>query len=184
MAHLTGTQGGTPRRRVRLLVTSLAFVAISVAVLAVASPALAQTPTFTDVTAFGGDQLDLNVSFTEVGLQPSQSVDYTLTANATWIVTCDTPRGRPTGKRAVLANLPQSDSLTFSADSSGTVTGLFNYIFDFGGANPGPSCPGHLQFGPPECVIYDTIVLTDTTNNVSHPIAGTIASPDQVGGRC
>jgi hypothetical protein len=183
MAHLTVTQGGTSRRKVRLLVTSLAFVTICAAVLALSSPALAQTPTFTEVNVYGGDQLDLNVSFTEVGLEPGESVDYTLTASATLKIACLSPSGRTTGKSAVLANQPQSVSATFLADASGTVTApqIVDYLEDLTG--PPPSCPGHLQNGS-ECAIYRQIVLTDMTNNVSYPIAGTIASPDHLGGRC
>jgi hypothetical protein len=157
--------------------------AVALAVVVLASPAAAQTPMFTDVTVYGGDQLDLNVSFTEVGLQPGGSVDYTLTANATLIVTCASSSGQLTGKRLVLPNQPQSVSATFVADASGTVTApqIVDYLNDL--TQPPPPCPGHLQYGA-ECAIYDTIVLTDTTNNVSYPIAGTIASPDRLGGRC
>jgi hypothetical protein len=156
--------------------------AVALAVVVLASPAAAQTPMFTDVTAFGGDQLDLNVSFTEVGLEPGGSVDYTLTASATLKVTCMTSSGQTTGKTLVLANQPQSASSTFSADASGTITGeMTNFLDNL--TQPVPFCPGHLQFGD-ECVIYSTIVLTDMTNNVSYPIAGTITSTDHLGGRC
>ena len=176
MIRVTVTQGGTLRRRVRLLVTSLAFVAISVAVLALASPALAQTPSFSNVTVYGGDQLDLNVEFTETGLESGATIDYSLDAVADVTFTCYAGVHQ-TGKRTVSRNQPQSFPFTQQADASGTVSGVFNgYLSSF--TQP-PPCPGPLVVGS-ESVTYRQITLTDVTSGVQVAIPGTITSTDHV----
>jgi hypothetical protein len=162
------------RRKVRssVWVTSLAFAAISVAVLAIASPALAQTPTFTDVNAYGGDQLDLNVDFTETGLEPGATISYSLDAVADITFTCFSG-SHATGKRIVLQNQPASYPVTLQADASGTVNGTIN-----GYPITPPSCPGHLA-GISTSVTYSQITLADATNGVQTAIPGTVTSTDR-----
>jgi hypothetical protein len=174
MTQVTGTQGGT-LRKARPFITSLAFVVISVAVLALASPALAQTPTFTDVNVYGGDQLDLNVQFTETGLEPGATVDYELNAVADITFTCFGTNGA-TGKHVVLRDQPASFQVTQQADPNGSLSATINgYLPEL--SIPPPSCPGHLQ-GVSTSVTYRQIALSDLTNGVEVGIVGTITSTD------
>ena len=163
-----------PRLGRKRLVAPLAVVVIALALIA---PALAQTPTFSNVSAFGGDQLDLNVTFVETGLEPGATISYSIDAVADLTVTCSSSR-HVAGVKARLTDQPVSFTRTQQADANGMVDGLINGYLPTAVTGLPPSCPGHLNAGPPESVTYKDITLTDTTNGIQIPIAGTVTSTD------
>jgi hypothetical protein len=162
-----------PRLARKGLVAPLAVVVIALALIA---PALAQTPTFSSVSAFGGDQLDLNVTFVETGLEPGATISYSIDAVADLTVTCSSSQ-HVTGVKARLTDQPVSFTSTQQADANGMVDGSITGFLPTAVTEP-PSCPGHLTAGPPESVTYRDITLTDTTNGIQTPIAGTVTSTD------
>ena len=163
-----------PRLARKGLVAPLAVVVIALALIA---PALAQTPTFSSVSAFGGDQLDLNVTFVETGLEPGAAISYSMDAIADLTATCSSSH-HVTGTTVRLTDQPVSFTFTQQADANGMVDALFNGYLPVVLTEPLPSCPGHLSAGPPESVTYKDITLTDTTNGIQTPIAGTVTSTD------
>jgi hypothetical protein len=163
-----------PRLGRKGLVAPLAVVVIALALIA---PALAQTPTFSSVGAFGGDQLDLNVTFVETGLEPGATISYSIDALADLTATCSSSH-HVTGTKVGLTDQPVSFTTTQQADANGMVDGSFTGYLPEVIIDPLPSCPGHLNAGPPESVTYKDITLTDTTNGIQTPIAGTVTSTD------
>jgi hypothetical protein len=163
-----------PRLGRKGLVAPLAVVIIALALI---GSALAQTPTFSSVSAFGGDQLDLNVTFVETGVEPGATISYSMDAVADLTATCSSSH-HVTAATVRLTDQPVSFTFTQQADANGMVDGLFNGYLAVVLTEPLPSCPGHLSAGPPESVTYKDITLTDTTNGIQAPIAGTVTSTD------
>jgi hypothetical protein len=151
------------KRLIVLLGASLA------AFLAMAAPAYAASPHFISASA----QLDgtnLKVSFKEAGLGTNQNITYVATADSTVTYVCVNRGGaNPSASNKTTLSGPVSATGTFSSGKNGQVTASLTV------SPPGPggfTCPKGQSLETAQ-VSYTNVAVTDTTNGVSEPVAGT-----------
>src|SRR5215213_7693861 len=152
---------------------TLLVLAACSAALALAVPvALAQNEHFIFARASLNNDGSLTVNFKEAGLGTNQLINYTLTADATATYVCVNRGGaNPSAQNKTTVSGPVSASGTFNSGKNGQVTASLT-------VSPPPSdisCPPGQSLELAS-VSYTNVVLTDTTNNVVQPIAGTFSS--------
>lgn len=157
------------QRRILFLLTLPMMLA---GVVWAAAPALAVSPHFVSASA-SLKGTNLVVSFKEAGLGTNQLINYTASADASATYVCvNKGGGNPSASNKTTVNGPVSASGTFSSGKNGNVTAALTLT------PPGPgsfSCPtGQSQ--QVAQVSYTNVAITDTTNNISHPLAGTFTT--------
>jgi hypothetical protein len=122
--------------------------------------------------AFAGSGPNLNVSFKEAGLGDNQNITYVASADGTAVYACINGGGnhpKATNKETVSG--PVSATGTFSSGKNGTISQTLTLHPPSAGDF---SCPNGqklvLAF-----VSYNNVAITDTTNDVTEPIAGTFS---------
>jgi hypothetical protein len=152
----------------RMAVVALVFVAFAL----IAQQALAQNEHFIFARASLNNNGTLTVNFKEAGLGTNQNITYTLTADATATYVCVNRGGaNPSAQNKTTVAGPVSATDTFNSGKNGQVTASLT-------VSPPPSdisCPPGQSLELAS-VTYTNVVLTDTTNNVVQPIAGTFSS--------
>jgi hypothetical protein len=152
----------------RIAVVALVFVAFAL----IAQQALAQNEHFIFARASLNNNGTLTVNFKEAGLGTNQNITYTLTADATATYVCVNRGGaNPSAQNKTTVAGPVSATDTFNSGKNGQVTASLT-------VSPPPSdisCPPGQSLELAS-VTYTNVVLTDTTNNVVQPIAGTFSS--------
>ena len=153
-------------RKVMLLAASLAMV------LAYAVPALAVSPHFVSANA-ALSGTNLVVSFKEAGLGTNQLITYTASADSTVTYVCVNRGGaNPSASNKTTISGPVSATGTFSSGKNGQVTSSLTLN------PPGPgsfSCPSGQSLEIAQ-VTYTNVAITDTTNGITEPIAGTFTT--------
>jgi hypothetical protein len=151
-----------------LLAVSLTFGLV----VAAAAPALAVSPHFISASAhLSGTNLVVN--FKEAGLGTNQLITYEASADATATYVCVNNGGaNPSASNKTTVSGPVSATGTFSSGKNGNVVASLTLN------PPGPggfSCPKgqSLQIAQ---VTYTNVSITDTTNGVTEPIAGTFST--------
>jgi hypothetical protein len=139
---------------------------------AVATPALAVSPHFISANAqLSGTNLVVN--FKEAGLGTNQLITYVASADSTVTYVCVNNGGsNPSAQNKTTISGPVSATGTFSSGKNGNVVASLTLN------PPGPggfSCPKgqSLQIAQ---VTYTNVSITDTTNGVTEPIAGTFST--------
>jgi len=149
-----------------LLAASLAMV------LAYAVPALAVSPHFVSANA-ALSGTNLVVSFKEAGLGTNQLITYTASADSTVTYVCVNRGGaNPSASNKTTISGPVSATGTFSSGKNGQVTSSLTLN------PPGPgsfSCPSGQSLEIAQ-VTYTNVAITDTTNGITEPIAGTFTT--------
>lgn len=147
-------------RSLRSIVVATAALVV---MLAMAAPALAQSPHFIRASGNLNNNGSLTVSFKEAGLGTNQLINYALTADATATYVCVNRGGaNPSAQNKTTVAGPVIATGTFSSGKNGQVTASLT-------VNPPPSdisCPPGQSLELAE-VSYSNVTLTDTTNNVS-----------------
>ena len=112
----------------------------------------------------------LLVSFTEVGLGTTTSVNYLVTADASATYACiNNGSNIPNAANKQGFGGPVSITAAFTADKTGKIVGAIGVPPLSAGSFGCP--PGqHVELAD---VSYTNVVITDTTNNVSYNIPGT-----------
>jgi hypothetical protein len=131
----------------------------------------AVNPHFVKATAQLSSSGDLDVSWTEAGLGSGETINYEVTASASATYACfnkGNKNPQATNKRTTTASISQS--APFTANKSGNIVGQTT-IFHLSPPSDF-SCPGG-QTERLADVSYTNVVVTDPTNGVSQPIAGT-----------
>jgi hypothetical protein len=167
----------------RLLTAFSALCASLLLAVAFATPANAVSPHFVQASAdLSG--ANLVVSFKEAGLGTNQQITYAATADATATYVCvNRGGGNPSASNKTTVSGPVSATGTFSSGKNGQVTASLTL------SPPGPggfTCPSG-QSREIAQVTYTNVAITDTTNNVTEPIAGTFDTGcllPQVRGAC
>lgn len=140
--------------------------------LAFAVPASADNPHFVRATA-ALSGTNLTVSFKEAGLGTNQLIDYVASADASATYVCVNRGGaNPSASNKTTVNGPVTASGEFSSGKNGQVTASLTL------SPPGPgsfSCPPGQSREIAE-VTYTNVAITDTTNGVTEPIAGTFST--------
>lgn len=159
---------GTPPMKRFLMILGLPLLLA----LLTAVPAQAVSPHFIRADATLNSNGTLTVAFKEAGLGTNQNITYTLSANATATYVCVNRGGaNPSASNKTDVAGPVSATGTFSSGKNGQVTASLT-------VSPPPAdlnCPpGQTQALAQ--VTYTDVVLADTTNAVSEPIAGTFTS--------
>src|SRR5262249_26536980 len=112
-------------------------------------------------------------SWKESGLGDNLLINYTCSADATATYVCvNHGGGNPSASNKETVSGPVSANANFSSGKNGSITGSLTLN------PPGPgsfSCP-HGQALEIAQVSYTNVSLTDNTNGISAPIAGTFAS--------
>jgi hypothetical protein len=150
-----------------LLAVSLTFGLV----VAAAAPALAVSPHFISASAhLSGTNLVVN--FKEAGLGTNQLITYEASADATATYVCVNNGGaNPSASNKTTVSGPVSATGTFSSGKNGNVVASLT----LNPPGPGPSCPkGQTQAIAQ--VTYTNVAITDTTNGVTEPIAGTFST--------
>lgn len=144
----------------------LSLLAAAAAVLAFAAPAVADAPKFHSATSSVDNAGALVVSFDERGLG-NENIDYTLTADATAVYACINGGGNhPQAANKETVNSEVSAAGSFEPKNGRVVASL-----SAGPPSAGAfSCPSGQRLVLAS-VSYTNIVLTDTTNGVSTPVA-------------
>ena len=154
---------------IRTGVVALRTIAILSAIVAGATPALATSTSFSDMSAVAGDQHDVSVTFTESGLTPFQTVTERLQARAKESYACYDSEGERSGSAAVVERpADQSDYQTSASGSieSGVVTTS---------VLPQDVCPkGETSYL--FMTVFGKIVLTDLANGISVRVPGRFTS--------
>ena len=151
---------------------SACFLAIVLLALTV-STAFAASPHFISASAaFAGSGPNLNVSFKEAGLGDNLLISYVASADGAAVYACINGGGNhPSASNKETVSGPVSATGTFSSGKNGTISQTLTLHPPSAGAF---SCPiGQnlvLAF-----VSYSHVAITDTTNGVSAPIAGTFS---------
>jgi len=149
-----------------LLAASLAMV------LAYAVPALAVSPHFVSANA-ALSGTNLVVSFKEAGLGTNQLITYKASADSTVTYVCVNRGGsNPSASNKTTISGPVSATGTFSSGKNGQVTSSLTLN------PPGPgsfSCPSGQSLEIAQ-VTYTNVAITDTTNGITEPIAGTFTT--------
>jgi hypothetical protein len=152
----------------RIATVALVFVAFAL----IAQQALAQNEHFIFARASLNNNGTLTVNFKEAGLGTNQLINYTLTADATATYVCVNRGGaNPSAQNKTTVAGPVITSDTFPSGKNGQVTASLT-------VSPPPSdisCPPGQSLELAS-VTYTNVVLTDTTNQVVQPIAGTFSS--------
>jgi hypothetical protein len=160
--------GEVQQMKRRIAVVALVFVAFAL----IAQQALAVSPHFISASATLNANGTLTVNFKEAGLGTNQNITYTLTADATATYVCVNRGGaNPSAQNKTTVAGPVSATDTFNSGKNGQVTASLT-------VSPPPSdisCPPGQSLELAS-VTYTNVVLTDTTNNVVQPIAGTFSS--------
>ena len=150
----------------RMIVVSTILLAFATTF--TAAPAFAQSPHFVSTSGAAGANGELVVSFKEAGLGNGQTIDYSLSANASATYGCVNGGGnhpKATNKETVSG--PVGASGSFTASRNGNISQSLTLI------PPGPgssfSCPGGqtLELGT---VSYSDVEITDITNNISQAV--------------
>jgi hypothetical protein len=141
-------------------------------VVALATPAYAISPHFISVSAHLGGT-NLTVSFKEAGLGTNELISYTASADATATYVCVNKGGaNPSASNKTTVSGPVSASGTFSSGKNGNVTASLT----IGPPGPGSfSCPKGQREAIAQ-LTYTNVAISDTTNGVSEPIAGTFST--------
>lgn len=144
----------------------LSLLAAAAAVLAFAAPAVADAPKFHSATSSVNNAGALVVSFDERGLG-NENIDYTLTADASAVYACINGGGNhPQAANKETVNSEVSAAGSFEPKNGRVVASL-----SAGPPSAGAfSCPSGQRLVLAS-VSYTNIVLTDTTNGVSTPVA-------------
>src|SRR5512132_2432454 len=138
---------------------------VSVLLALMSSPAWAVSPHFVraDANLSGAN---LVVSFKEAGLGTNQLITYEATA----VYVCvNRGGGNPSASNKTTVSGPVTATGTFSSGKNGQVTASLTLT------PPGPggfTCPPGQRSQIAE-VTYTNVAITDTTNGVTEPIAGT-----------
>ena len=144
----------------RMVGATLVLAAVLVALAATA--AAKQTPVLTKISAGLDDSGHLTVSFRGAGLAPNTDTDYALVSGATSFVTyaCIGPSGGSGGRF-----IPNAATATgaFNSGQDGKVKGA---SLTLDPPPPNISCTEGQELFLAH-VVYQDVVLTDTTNNVS-----------------
>jgi hypothetical protein len=139
---------------------------------AFALPAGAESPHFLRATA-ALSGTELTVSFKEAGLGNNVSIDYVASADATATYVCVNRGGaNPSASNKTTVTAPVSEAGTFTSGKNGSITAALTI------SPPGPgsfSCPSGQSLEIAS-VTYTNVAITDTTNGVTEPIAGTFST--------
>jgi hypothetical protein len=161
-------RGEVQQMKRRIAVVALVFVAFAL----IAQQALAVSPHFISASATLNANGTLTVSFKEAGLGTNQLITYTASADATATYVCvNKGGGNPSASNKTTVAGPVSQTGTFNSGKNGNVTASLT-------VSPPPSnisCPPgqSLQLAQ---VSYTNVAITDTTNGVTEPVAGTFSS--------
>lgn len=140
--------------------------------IALASPASAVSPHFVSASATLSGT-DLKVSFKEAGLGTNQNIDYLATATAAVTYVCVNKGGsNPSAANKTTFTTKVAEPGTFSSGKNGSVSQTLTIKTPGAGSF---SCPSgqSLQLAR---VSYTNVAITDDTNGVTEPIAGTFDS--------
>jgi hypothetical protein len=146
---------------------------LSLMALAIAAvPALAQNEHFVRASA-ALSGTNLVVSFKEAGLGDNVTITETASATATATYVCVNRGGsNPSAANKTTITAPVSASGEFTSGKNGQITGTLTL------SPPGPgsfSCPTGQSLELAR-VTYTNVAITDTTNNITQPIAGTFST--------
>jgi hypothetical protein len=142
-------------------------------VVGLAAPAHADSPHFVRASATLNSDGSLTVSFKEAGLGTNQLIDYVASADATAVYVCVNGGGaNPSASNKTTVSGPVSAGGTFSSGKNGQVTAFLTIP---------PLGPGGFTCPPGQSrelasITYTNVAITDTTNGVTEPIAGTFSS--------
>ena len=161
------TDRGAVLKRIAVLVAPI------VVALSFASAALADSPHFVRASASGpADDGSLAVSWKEAGLGTNQLVDYVASADASASFACINGGGNhPQAANKETVNGPVSAEGTFASGKNGQVTASLTVL------PPGPGgfgCPNGQRLVL-VAVSYTNVAISDTSNGVAEPVAGTFA---------
>lgn len=135
-------------------------------------PAQAVSPHFIRADATLNANGSLTVAFKEAGLGTNQNITYVLSADATATYVCVNRGGaNPSASNKTDVSGPVSATGTFSSGKNGQVTASLT-------VSPPPAgitCPPGQSLAVAQ-VTYTNVALTDTTNNITEPVAGTFSS--------
>src|SRR5215213_11286612 len=138
-----------------------------------ASAALAQNEHFVRASGNLNNNGTLTVSFKEAGLGANQNINYVLSADATATYVCvNRGGGNPSASNKTTVSGPVSATGEFSSGKNGNVTASLTLN------PPGPgsfSCPRGQSLEIAQ-VTYTNVSITDTTNGITEPIAGTFTT--------
>jgi hypothetical protein len=153
-------------------VGSACLLAIALLALTI-STAFAASPHFISASAaFAGSGPNLNVSFKEAGLGDNQNITYVASADGTAVYACINGGGNhPSASNKETVNGPVSASGTFSSGKNGTISQTLTLHPPSAGDF---RCPNGQKFVL-AFVSYSNVAITDTTNDVTEPIAGTFS---------
>ena len=151
-----------------LLAVSLTFGLV----IAAAAPALAVSPHFISANArLSGTNLVVN--FKEAGLGTNQLITYVASADSTVTYVCVNKGGsNPSAQNKTTISGPVSATGTFSSGKNGNVVASLTLN------PPGPgsfSCPKGQSLEIAQ-VTYTNVSITDSTNGVTEPIAGSFST--------
>ncbi|HEX6354745.1 hypothetical protein [Actinophytocola sp.] len=139
---------------------------------AFALPASADSPHFLRASA-SLSGTELTVSFKEAGLGNNAQIDYVASADATATYVCVNRGGsNPSAANKTTVTAPVSETGTFTSGKNGSITASLTI------SPPGPgsfTCPSG-QSRQLASASYTNVAITDTTNNVTEPIAGTFTT--------
>ena len=150
----------------------LLFLAPLCLILGTTTTAQAVSPHFISASGTLNGDGTLTVKFKEAGLGTNQLITYTLTADATATYVCVNKGGaNPSAQNKTTVSGPVSATGTFSSGKNGNVVASLTV------SPPASdiSCPKGQSLQLAE-VSYTNVTLTDTTNGIAAPIAGTFAS--------
>jgi len=153
-------------------ILALIFLAPLVLLVGAVAPVQADSPHFIRASGTLNANGTLTVNFMEAGLGTNQNIDYVLSADATATYVCVNNGGsNPSAKNKSTVAGPVSATGTFSSGKNGSVKASLT-------VSPPPSdisCPPgqSLQLAS---VSYTNVTITDSTNGVSEPVAGTFTS--------
>jgi hypothetical protein len=138
-----------------------------------APAALAVSPHFVSASAKVSGT-NLVVSFHESGLGTNQLITYTANADATATYVCVNKGGaNPSASNKTQVSGPVSATGSFSSGKNGTINQSLTL------SPPPPpssfSCPPGQKQATAE-VTYTNVSITDTTNGITEPIAGTFST--------
>jgi hypothetical protein len=155
--------------RKRIALVALVFTALAV----FSQQAYADSPHFVRASASLNKDGTLTVSFKEAGLGTNQLIDYVATADATATYVCVNRGGKnPEAKNKTTVSGPVSATGTFSSGKNGQVTASLTISPPSAGEF---SCPNGQDLELAQ-VTYTNVAITDSTNGVTEPIAGTFDS--------
>ena len=149
-----------------MLVAALLTLALSV------SAVFAVSPHFISASA-NLSGANLTVSFKEAGLGTNQLITYVASADATAVYVCvNNGGGNPSAKNKTQVSGPVSASGTFSSGKNGNVNASLTLNPPSAGSF---SCPSGQDLELAS-VSYTNVAISDTTNGITEPIAGTFTT--------